>query len=350
MQPPERVDPATAGDVAQLQDVGGADAAAAVVAITERVIGEIERVIYGKREAVELLWQAVLAGGHVLLEDRPGLGKTRTARTLARVARLDFRRVQFTPDLMPADITGSSVYEPSTGGWSFRAGPVFANLLLADEVNRAPAKTQAALLEAMQERQVTVDGATRRLPDVFIVVATQNPIEFEGTYPLPEAQLDRFLARVAFGYPSPADERRLLTSRAARGREDVDVAEVIDTDGIHRLRAVVERVHVDDDVAAYVVEVVTATRASVHVEVGGSPRASLALQQLARARAATRGRLFVTPDDVKAVAVPTLSHRLVLRPEAWVRDVTAESVIRTCLEAVAAPPTTRRATQGTDRQ
>ena len=312
-----------------------------VVEATGRVLEQLERAIYGKTAALELLWQAVLAGGHVLLEDRPGLGKTRTARTLAAATRLSFQRVQFTPDLMPADITGSSIYSPATGEWSFRGGPVFANLVLADEVNRAPSKTQAALLEAMQEGQVTVDAETRRLPDPFIVVATQNPIEFEGTYPLPEAQLDRFLIRLAFGYPAPDDERRLLTGRARRGREEVDIEPVLDAHVVTRLRRMVEQVHVDDDVADYIVEIVAATRASVNVEVGASPRGSLALQQLARARAATRGRDFVTPDDVKSVAVPALAHRLVLRPEAWVRQTSDASVVRTCLDAVPTPPTVR---------
>ena len=310
-----------------------------VADVTVRVLDELERVIYGKRAELAVLWQALLAGGHVLLEDRPGLGKTRAARALADVTRMSFQRVQFTPDLMPADITGSSIYAPATGEWRFRAGPVFAHLLLADEVNRAPAKTQAALLEAMQERQVTVDGVTHPLPDPFVVVATQNPIEFEGTYPLPEAQLDRFLVRLAFGYPDAHDEQRLLVTRARRGRDEIELSPLLDTGDLRELRALVEQVHVDEDVAAYMVAIVAATRTSPNVEVGASPRGALALQQVARARAATNGRGFVTPDDVKAVAVPALAHRLVLRPEAWVRRTTGESVVRSCLDAVPTPPT-----------
>jgi MoxR-like ATPase len=252
---------------------------------------------------------------------------------------LEFSRVQFTPDQLPMDITGAPVLDPISGELRFRPGPVFTNLLLADEINRAPAKTQAALLEAMQERQVTIDGISHPVPRPFLVVATQNPIEYEGTYPLPEAQLDRFLVRIGVGYPSSDAEWEIIRSRADRGVDEVELNAVIDAEHLRAMQEAVERVHLEEDVGRYIVSLVAATREHDQVLVGASPRGSLAIMKMARARALLAGRDFVTPDDVKAVAVPALSHRLILRPEAWVRDITAVAVVGELLESVPTPPT-----------
>jgi MoxR-like ATPase len=301
------------------------------------VIDEIERAVVGKRDVLELLLLGVLAGGHVLLEDVPGVAKTLIARSLAAVLQLRFARVQFTPDLLPGDITGATVFHQPTGRFEFRPGPVFTNVLLADEINRAPAKTQAALLEAMAEQQVTTDDGTRPLDPPFLVIATQNPVEYEGTYPLPEAQLDRFLLRLHVGYPAREDEWRMLRERAERRREAVDLRPVLDGDRLLALQRVVERVHVDDDVGRYMVDLVAATRASPSVDLGASPRGSLALLRLGRARAALHGRAFVTPDDVKAVAVPALAHRILVSAERWLARLSGEDVVRECLGAVPTP-------------
>ena len=302
-----------------------------------RILDEVERAVVGKRDALELLLLGVLADGHVLIEDYPGLAKTLMARSFAQVTALEFGRIQFTPDLMPSDVTGSSIYNRRDAAFDFRPGPVFANLLLADEINRAPPKTQAALLEAMQERQVTTEGQTRRLELPFVVLATQNPIEYEGTYPLPEAQLDRFLLRMSVGYPEREDEWQMLARRAARGRDDVELQEVVDRPTLLEMQQAVERVHVSEPVGLYMVDVVTATRTAASVQVGASPRGSLALLKLARARAALQARDFVTPDDVKAVAVPALAHRLTLRPELWVQRISGEDVVRERLDTVPTP-------------
>jgi len=302
------------------------------------LLDEVEKAVVGKREALELVLLALLADGHVLIEDLPGLAKTLLARSFAAAADLEFSRVQFTPDLMPMDITGSLVMSPETGRPEFRPGPVFCNLLLADEINRAPAKTQSALLEAMQERQVTADGVTRRLGPPFLVIATQNPIEYEGTYPLPEAQIDRFLARVRLGYPERDAEWRILESRARRGSDEVDLDRVIDRPTLLGMQAMVEQVHVSESVGKYIVDLVAATRGSGRVRVGSSPRGSLALMKLARSRAAVEGREFVLPDDVQAVAVPALAHRLILRPEFWAQDLTEERVVGEVLDQVPTPP------------
>jgi len=307
-----------------------------VATTAERILDEVEKAVVGKRPALELVLLGVLADGHVLLEDFPGVAKTLTALSFSQVLGLTFRRVQFTPDLMPADVTGSSVFDPRSSTFDFRPGPVFTNLLLADEVNRAPAKTQAALLEAMQERQVTADGVTQPLPRPFLVLATQNPIEYEGTYPLPEAQLDRFLLRTSFGYPTAEDEWRLLERRMARRTDEVQLQAVLDPDGLLALQSALEDVHVSEPLGRYLVDVVAATRTSSRVQVGASPRGSLALLKLGRARAALAGRDFVTPDDVKALAGPALAHRIVLKTELWVRGVAAEEVVD---ELVAAVPT-----------
>ncbi|MGA7096838.1 MAG: MoxR family ATPase [Acidimicrobiia bacterium] len=311
---------------------------AGVGELSGALLDEVEKAVIGKRPVLELTLTSILANGHILIEDLPGLAKTLLARSFAAAAGLDFNRVQFTPDLMPMDITGSLVLDPDTGRPEFRHGPVFANLLLADEVNRAPAKTQAALLEAMQERQVTTDGVSRRLGPPFLVIATQNPIEYEGTYPLPEAQVDRFMVRTRLGYPSRESEWDVLHQRALRGSDDVDLDVVIDRHTLLAMQALVETVHVSESVGKYMVDLVAATRASGRVRVGSSPRGSLALMKLSRARAAMSGRSFVVPDDVQEVAVAALAHRLILRPEFWAQDLSEERVVEECLAQVPTPP------------
>ncbi len=308
-----------------------------VAARSDRVLTEVERAVIGKREALELVLLGFLADGHVLIEDFPGLAKTLIARSFAQVLEMDFARVQFTPDLMPSDVTGSSIYDQRAGEFEFRPGPIFTNLLLGDEINRAPPKTQAALLEAMQERQVTIDGETHPLEPPFLVIATQNPIEYEGTYPLPEAQLDRFLLRLGVGYPERDDEWALLENRIERAADEIRLERVTDRAGLIELQQAVEQVHVSKPVGSYMVDIVASTRASRRVQVGASPRGSLALLKLARCKAALAGRDFVTPEDVKAVAVPALAHRLMLRPELWVQRVRPEDVVRESLETVPTP-------------
>jgi MoxR-like ATPase len=274
----------------------------------------------------------------VLIEDFPGLAKTLIARSFAAVTGMSFSRIQFTPDLMPADVTGSSIYRQQLGDFEFRPGPIFANLLLADEINRAPPKTQAALLEAMQERQVTIEGETRILEPPFVVLATQNPIEYEGTYPLPEAQLDRFLLRIGVGYPARDHEWEMLDRRIDRAVDEVDLSQVVDRETLVEMQRAVENVHVEESLGYYIVDLAVATRSASGVQVGASPRGSLALLKLARCRAALSGRDFATPDDVKAVAVPALGHRLSLKPELWVQRVRGEDVVREQLETVPTPP------------
>jgi len=305
--------------------------------LSRQIVDEIERAVVGKRESIELVLLGLLGDGHVLLEDYPGLAKTLTARSFAQVTEMRFARVQFTPDLMPADVTGSSIWNQRDVDFEFRPGAIFANLLLADEINRAPPKTQAALLEAMQERQVTTDGVTRLLERPFIVLATQNPIEYEGTYPLPEAQLDRFLLRTSFGYPSSDDEWQMLERRMERQMDEIALAAVVDRETLLEMQVAVEQVHVSESVGRYIVELVAATRESPSTAVGASPRGSLALLKLARCKAAVAGRDFATPDDVKWVAVPALAHRLVLKPELWVQRLAAEDVVREVLDRVATP-------------
>jgi MoxR-like ATPase len=302
-----------------------------------RILTEVERAIVGKREALELVLIGLLADGHVLLEDFPGLAKTLIARSFAQVCDMDFARVQFTPDLMPSDVTGSAIFNQRTGDFEFRRGPIFTNLLLGDEINRAPPKTQAALLEAMQERQVTIEGETHLLEPPFLVIATQNPIEYEGTYPLPEAQLDRFLLRLRVGYPEREAEWQLLERRLDRAADEIQLERVVDRAALLDLQQAIERVHVSEPVGYYIVDVVAATRASVRVQVGASPRGTLALLKASRARAAVVGRDFVTPEDVKAVAGPALAHRLMLRPELWVQRVRPDDVVREALATVPTP-------------
>jgi MoxR-like ATPase len=303
----------------------------------ERILDEVEKAVVGKRDALETVLLALLADGHVLLEDYPGLAKTLIARSFAQVCEMRFTRIQFTPDLMPSDVTGSAIYDQRRGDFEFRPGPIFTNLLLGDEINRAPPKTQAALLEAMQERQVTSEGQTRPLERPFLVIATQNPIEYEGTYPLPEAQLDRFLVRLGVGYPDREQEWRMLERRLDRGEDEITLAAVVDRATLIAMQRAVEQVHVSEPIGYYIVDLVSATRESGQVDVGSSPRGSLAVMKLARCRAALFGRDFVTPEDVKAVAVPALSHRLMLRPELWVRRVRPEEVVLAALESVPTP-------------
>ena len=310
---------------------------AEVQELSDRVLGEVEHAVVGKRDALALVFMGLLADGHVLLEDYPGLAKTLAARSFASVLSMRFTRVQFTPDLMPSDVTGSYIWNQREADFEFRPGPIFTNLLLADEINRAPPKTQAALLEAMQERQATIEGSTHRLEPPFLVIATQNPIEYEGTYALPEAQLDRFLLRTAFGYPDHEDEVEVLGRRIERKVDEVVLEPVVDRESLLAMQAAIEQVHVAESVRRYCVDLVAATRESESVVVGASPRGSLALLKLARCHAALAGRDFVLPDDVKRVAVPALAHRLVLRPELWVQRVSAGDVVQDVLERVPTP-------------
>ena len=303
----------------------------------EAVLDEVERAVVGKRDALELVLLGLLADGHVLIEDFPGLAKTLMARAFASVTSLGFSRIQFTPDLMPGDVTGSSIFDQRAAEFEFRPGPIFTQLLLADEINRAPPKTQAALLEAMQERQVTIEGTTHRLEPPFFVLATQNPIEYEGTYPLPEAQLDRFLLRAGVGYPSREDEWEVVARRIERAADEVELSPVVDRATLLEMQQALEQVHVEESVGYYIVDLVSATRDASSVQVGASPRGTLALMKLSRGKAALAGRDYVVPDDVKAVAVPALAHRLTLRPELWVQRLQADDVVRELLDRVPTP-------------
>jgi len=293
----------------------------------ESILSQIEKVIVGKHEPLSLVLGAILAGGHILIEDYPGLAKTLAARCFSWTLGLTFNRIQFTPDLLPADIVGTHLYRRDEGKFEFRPGPIFAQLILADEINRATPKTQSALLEAMQEGQATVEGDTRPLPQPFVVLATQNPIEFEGTFPLPEAQVDRFLIRARFGYPSADDEVEILRRRIARHQEEVTLPAVVNGTEVLAIRHALEGIFVDPDLLRYMAAIASATRRHSSVSVGASPRGTLALLKLSRARAALAGRDFVLPDDVKAVAVPALAHRLILSPELWTRDVRTEDIV-----------------------
>jgi len=305
----------------------------------ERIIGNVEKVIVGKRAEVELALIALLCGGHVLIEDVPGVGKTVLARAIAKSVGCTFRRIQFTPDLLPSDVTGVSIYNQKSTEFEFRAGPIFAQVVLADEINRATPKTQSALLECMEERQISVDGSTFRLPNPFLILATQNPIEYEGTFPLPEAQLDRFLLRINLGYPSARDEMAMLERQQIRHPVD-SLESVITGDDLQGLQQTVrESVYVDDLIRQYIVEVVGATRSHSDVYLGASPRGSIALLRTAQARAALANRDYVLPDDVKALAPVTLSHRLIVNPGARVKNTNTATIVEEILDSVPVPGT-----------
>jgi MoxR-like ATPase len=303
----------------------------------QQVVNQVKKVIVGKEQVLEKVMLAVLANSHILFEDYPGLAKTLMARSFAMSMGCEFSRIQFTPDLLPADITGTYIYNVKTSDFELRRGPVFTNILLADEINRAPPKTQAALLEAMQERQTTLDGKTHPIKDPFIVIATQNPIEYEGVYPLPEAQLDRFLLRLQLGYPNRAEEVEILKRRMERAQEDILLEPAADGETILALQKTVEGIHVDDDVLGYVTDIVQATRVQRQVEVGASPRGSLAIFKLARARAVFHGRDYVIPDDVKEVAAPALVHRMIMKAESWVKGVDPRQVVEEILKTIPVP-------------
>ena len=308
-----------------------------VAATGKKIIDEVERAVVGKRKLLEMIMASMLAGGHVLLEDNPGLGKTLVARSFAAVLGLDFKRIQFTPDLLPGDITGGYILDRAKNNFQLRQGPIFANIVLADEINRASPKTQSALLEAMQEEQVTLEGESLPLPEPFLVIATQNPIEYEGTFPLPEAQLDRFMLKLSVGYPDVAEEKEILNRRHTRRKEDVKLESVTSAAELMQMRAVVETVHVDPDLEEYIARIVHATRKDRRVAVGASPRGSLAFLKMARAYAALEGRDYILPDDIKRFAQPILAHRIILIPEYWVaRDITSE-VISGILDKVSVP-------------
>jgi MoxR-like ATPase len=310
---------------------------AKVSELSKQVVAEVERAVVGKRDLLEMIMAAVLAGGHVLLEDYPGLGKTLIARSFASALGLDFKRIQFTPDLLPGDITGGYIFNRTRNKFELRQGPVFTNILLADEINRASPKTQSALLEAMQEGQVTMEGESLKLPDPFLVLATQNPIEYEGTFPLPEAQLDRFMLKLTVGYPSLEEEKEILQRRHQRKQDELSLRQITKPRQILEMRAALETVHVDADLEGYISELVHATRADRRVAVGASPRGSLAFLKMARAHAVLAGRDYILPDDVKHFAVPVLSHRLLLQPEYWMSHQVNGDVIRDVLSNTPVP-------------
>ena len=302
-----------------------------------RILDEVEKAVVGKRAFLEKVLSAFLAEGHVLIEDFPGLAKTLTARCFAAVLGLTFKRIQFTPDLLPADITGGYILNRRNGSFELVKGPLFANIILGDEINRAPPKTQAAMLEAMEEHQVTLEGETHALPRPFFVIATQNPIEYEGTFPLPEAQLDRFMVRLSIGYPSPAEELEILERRWRRAEDQASLSGVTDSAEIQQMKKTIEGVLVDEDVERYMVSLVHATRTASQLAVGASPRASLAFLKLSRIRAAMQGRMYVLPDDVKDFASDILVHRLMLKPDMWGTGHSARSVTESILSTVEVP-------------
>jgi MoxR-like ATPase len=304
--------------------------------LVQKVTANVEKVIIGKREEIHLTLIALLCEGHLLIEDVPGVGKTMLARSISKSIGCAFRRIQFTPDMLPSDVTGVSVYNQKTGEFEFRPGPVMAQIVLTDEINRATPKTQSALLEAMEERQITVDGVTYPLASPFLVLATQNPIEYEGTFPLPEAQVDRFMMRITLGYPSPADEMRMLDmQRFAHPVQSLD--QVVTVEELLAAQEAVKRVYVDDLIKEYIVSLVNATRKHPDVYLGASPRGSLALYKGSRARAAIQGRDYVIPDDIKALAEPTLAHRLIISPSARIKNVDPRAVIQETLNSVPVP-------------
>jgi len=308
-----------------------------VSTLSRQVIAEVERAVVGKRGLLEMMMASVLAGGHILLEDFPGLGKTLVARSFAKVLGLEFKRIQFTPDLLPGDITGGYIFNRTTNQFELRKGPIFANIILADEINRASPKTQSALLEAMQEGQVTIEGESLPLPEPFLVLATQNPIEYEGTFPLPEAQLDRFMLKLAVGYPSIEEEKLILKRRRERKQDEVVLRDIATAATVLEMSNEVESVHVNADLENYIATLVHATRVDRRVAVGSSPRGSLAFLKISRANAAIDGRDFITPDDIKRYAIPVLGHRVILQPEYWMARQVVDDVIRDTLEKTAVP-------------
>jgi MoxR-like ATPase len=308
-----------------------------VSSLSKQVIAEVERAVVGKRALLEMMMASVLAGGHILLEDFPGLGKTLVARSFAKVLGLDFKRIQFTPDLLPGDITGGYIFNRTTNKFELRKGPLFANIILADEINRASPKTQSALLEAMQEGQVTIEGESLPLPEPFLVLATQNPIEYEGTFPLPEAQLDRFMLKLTVGYPSIEEEKLILRRRRERKQDEVVLREITTAQQVLEMRDVVETIHVNADLENYIASLVHATRVDRRVSVGSSPRGSLAFLKISRANAAIENRDFITPDDIKRYAVPVLCHRVILQPEYWMSRQVTDDVVRDTLEKTPVP-------------
>ena len=307
-----------------------------VQAVTDVLVENVERVIIGKRDVIELVAVGLLAQGHILIEDVPGVGKTMLARALSRSLGCTFRRIQFTPDMLPSDVTGVSIFNQKTLEFEFRPGPIMAQVVLTDEINRATPKTQAALLEAMQELQVTVDGVTYQLPRPFLILATQNPIEYEGTFPLPEAQLDRFLIRIRLGYPDQHDEIAILDSQQYT-HPLTQIEQVVDVEVLKTAQEKLKDVYVDPLVKRYIVEIITQTRRHPDIYLGASPRGSLALYRTGQARSAMQGRDYVLPDDIKALATPTLAHRLIISPSARLRDVTGETVMREILSTVPVP-------------
>jgi MoxR-like ATPase len=307
-----------------------------VQAVAQALVNNVERVIIGKRSAVELAVAGLLCQGHLLIEDVPGVGKTMLARSIAKSIGCTFRRIQFTPDMLPSDVTGVSIFNQQTRAFEFREGPVFAQIVLSDEINRATPKTQAALLEAMEERQVTVDGVTRPLTRPFLVLATQNPIEYEGTFPLPEAQLDRFMLRIHLGYPSANDEMTMLDAQQFKHPVE-EIEQVVDTPALLQAQEEIKSIHVDDKIKAYIVDLMTQTRKHPEVSLGASPRGSLVLYRTAQARAAMSDRDYVTPDDVKALAPVCLAHRMIVSPSARIKDITTESILTEILNSVPVP-------------
>ncbi|MCJ7677538.1 MAG: MoxR family ATPase [Anaerolineales bacterium] len=308
----------------------------AVQSLTERLIGNVETVIVGKTEVIRLTVIGLLCQGHILIEDVPGTGKTMLAKSLARSTGGTFNRIQFTPDMLPSDVTGVSMFNQKTGEFEYRPGPVMANIVLTDEINRATPKTQSALLEAMEERQVTVDGVTHKTPSPFLVLATQNPIEYEGTFPLPEAQLDRFMLRISLGYPSPSEEIRMIEAQQIAHPVD-SLEQVIPVQDLQAAQAAVRHVTATAEIKRYILEIVTATRRHEDVYVGASPRGSLALFRTAQARAAVLGRDYIVPDDIKTLAVPTLAHRLIVGSAARVRDVDTRAIVQEVLRSLPVP-------------
>lgn len=302
-----------------------------------QILEEIEKAVIGKREPLEKILAAVFSGGHILVEDNPGLGKTLIAKSLAATLGLEFKRIQFTPDLLPSDITGGYIYDRSKSSFILRQGPIFSNIILADEINRASPKTQSALLEAMQERQVTLEGETMPLPNPFLVIGTQNPIEYEGTFPLPEAQLDRFLIKVMIGYPSPKEELEILERRRQRQSDEINLEQITTAEELLEIRQTVENIHIVPAVERYIIEIVNRTRNHKQISVGASPRGSLALLKLTRAWAALKGRNYVIPDDVKTFARPALVHRLILKPDLWLQPGIAHQIIADLLTSVPVP-------------